>query len=72
MTEKQMKLERFTSLMVRYRLLVLLVVLVVTAAFSFGATKISTEVILAHLFPHDHPYLKLHARFSEVFGSGGS
>ena len=24
------------------------------------------------MFPYDHPYLKLHARFSQVFGSGGS
>ena len=58
--------------MVRHRLFVLLLVLVLGGCFSFGATKIQTEVILAHLFPYDHPYLKLYARFAQVFGSGGS
>jgi len=30
------------------------------------------EVILQDMLPYDHPFLKLHERFSEVFGSGGS
>lgn len=72
MPENQTKRYRFSSFMVRHRLFVLLFVLVVGGSFSFGAFKIRTEVILAHLFPYDHPYLKLYARFAQVFGSGGS
>jgi len=72
MAENQTKRYRFSSFMVRHRLFVLLFVLVVGGGFSFWATKIQTEVILAHLFPYDHPYLKLYARFAQVFGSGGS
>lgn len=64
-------LERLSQFMTQYRLAVILFVLVAGGALAAGATKIRTEVILQHLFPYDHPYLKLNARFSEVFGGGG-
>lgn len=57
--------------MVRHRFLVLAVVIVTVGLFSLGAGKIKTEVILQHLFPYDHAYLKLHAKFAQVFGGGG-
>ncbi|MBW1819319.1 MAG: hypothetical protein JRJ60_19445, partial [Deltaproteobacteria bacterium] len=72
MSDNKTKLDRFSSFMVRHKLSVLLLILVATGAVGFGITKIKTNVILQHMFPHDHPYLKLHARFSQVFGSGGS
>ncbi|MBI5014814.1 MAG: MMPL family transporter [Deltaproteobacteria bacterium] len=56
----------------RHRVGVLLGVLVVVGTFSLGAARIRTEVILQHMVPYDHPYLKLNARFSQVFGGGGS
>ncbi len=65
-------LDRICLFLSRYRLTVLLVILVITGIFLYGAFKIRGEVILRDLLPYDHPYLKLHARFSEVFGSGGS
>ena len=68
----QRNLDKLISFIARHRLLVLIIILVVTAVFLFGATQMRTEVILAHMFPYDHPYLKLYAQFSEVFGSGGS
>ena len=72
MAFSQGKRESFISFVVQHKLFVLLTFLLVGTIFAFGATRIKTEVILAHLFPYDHPYLKLHAQFSEVFGSGGS
>ncbi len=72
MAFSQGKRESFISFVVQHKLFVLLTFLLVGTVFAFGATRIKTEVILAHLFPYDHPYLKLHAQFSEVFGSGGS
>lgn len=57
--------------MVRHRFAVMTVVVILVALFALGAGKIKTEVILQHLFPYDHPYLKLHARFAQVFGGGG-
>ena len=71
-TKESKKMDRFVSFMVRNRLSVLLFVLIAGGVLSFGASRIKTEVILSHMFPHDHPYLKLQARFSQVFGSGGS
>jgi predicted RND superfamily exporter protein len=54
------------------RIKVFLVLLILTGIFLYGAFQIQGEVILRDLLPYDHPYLKLHARFSQVFGSGGS
>jgi predicted RND superfamily exporter protein len=65
-------LDRFCLFLSRYRIAVFVFILIVTGVFFYGAFKIRGEVILQHLLPYDHPYLKLHARFSEVFGSGGS
>ncbi len=64
--------DRLVSWLVRYKLLVTLVVIIASFAVSMGALKMKTEVILAHLFPHSHPYLQLMGKFSQVFGSGGS
>ncbi|MHB8766374.1 MAG: hypothetical protein ACYDA8_18835, partial [Deferrisomatales bacterium] len=66
------KIDRLSAFVVRHRLAVLLAVLAGVAVFSTGAARIRTDVILQHMFPYDHPYLKLHARFSQVFGGGGS
>jgi uncharacterized protein len=57
--------------MVRHRFLVLAIVIISVGLFSIGARKIKTEVILQHLFPYDHAYLKLHAKFAQIFGGGG-
>jgi predicted RND superfamily exporter protein len=68
----QTRLDRFCWFLAKHRLIVLLLIFVVTGVFLYGSLKIKGEVILQELFPYDHPYLKLHARFSQVFGSGGS
>ena len=65
-------LDRFSWLLTRYRLIVFVLILVMTAIFLYGALKIKGEVILTDMLPYDHPYLKLHATFSKIFGSGGS
>jgi uncharacterized protein len=66
------RLDRFCLLLSRYRLAVFIGILVITAIFLYGAFNIRGEVILQDMLPYNHPYLKLHNRFSEVFGSGGS
>jgi predicted RND superfamily exporter protein len=65
-------LDRICWFLSRNRIIVLLLILGITGVFLYGTFKIRGEVILQELLPYDHPYLKLHARFSEVFGSGGS
>ncbi len=56
----------------KYRIGILVLILVITAVFTYGSFLIKGEVILQDMLPYDHPYLTLHNRFSEVFGSGGS
>jgi predicted RND superfamily exporter protein len=65
-------LDRFVRLLARHRLIVMIVVLVAFVVFTFGALKLRGAVVLQDMLPYDHPYLKLHVKFSEVFGSGGS
>jgi hypothetical protein len=66
------RLDRLYWFLSHHRLGVLSVILGITAVFLYGAFQIRGEVILQELLPYDHPYLKIQARFSEVFGSGGS
>jgi len=66
------KMDRICLFIVRHRLIVFLVVMAAALLFSSGARKIKSDVILWELFPYDHPYLKLHAKFAEIFGTGAS
>jgi hypothetical protein len=70
--KKRSRLDGMCLFLSRYRLAVFIGILVLTVIFLYGAFRIKGEVILQDMFPYDHPYLKLHERFSEVFGSGGS
>jgi predicted RND superfamily exporter protein len=65
-------LDRFCWFLTRHRLKVFVLIMAITAVFLYGAFKIQGEVILSDMLPYDHPYLKLHATFSRIFGSGGS
>jgi predicted RND superfamily exporter protein len=65
-------LDKISWLLSRHRLTVFIVVLAITGVFLYGAFQIKGEVILRDMLPYDHPYLKLHAKFSQIFGSGGS
>jgi len=64
--------DRFYWFVSQHNLIGLFFILIITGIFLYGAFQIKGEVILQDLLPYEHPYLKLHARFSQVFGSGGS
>ena len=66
------KMDQLCAFIVRHRVIVFLAVLTTAILFSMGAQKIKSEVILGELFPYDHPYLKLHAKFARIFGTGAS
>ena len=72
MSVVQGKMDRLCAFIVRHRIIVFLVVLLGAAVFASGAARIKSEVILWELFPYDHPYLKLHAKFAQIFGTGAS
>ncbi|MBT8338733.1 MAG: MMPL family transporter, partial [Desulfatitalea sp.] len=65
-------LDRFCWLVSVHRIKVLALIVMITAIFAYGATKIQSEVRISEMMPYDHPYLKLHAKFAEIFGTGGS
>ncbi|MBI5446432.1 MAG: MMPL family transporter [Deltaproteobacteria bacterium] len=64
--------DKISWYLTRKRVPALVAILAITAVFAYGAFQIRGEVILQEMLPYDHPYLKLQARFAEVFGSGGS
>lgn len=68
---KSQRFDRFCSFLTHKRLGVLIAILVLTGVFLYGAFRIHSEVMLFEMIPYDHPYLKLHARFSQIFGGGG-
>lgn len=51
---------------------VLMIILVLTIVFLFGAVKVRTDLVLQDLFPADHPFLTLHGELCRIFGSGAS
>ena len=70
--EKRTFIDRLAWFSSSHRLLVLLLTLCVAAGFAVGTTRIKGEIVIEELLPYAHPYLKIIAEFSQVFGSGGS
>ena len=65
-------INRISRFLTMNRLSVLIVFLVATGIFSTGITRIKGEVILEEMLPYAHPYLKIIAKYANVFGTGGS
>ncbi|MEW6440270.1 MAG: MMPL family transporter [bacterium] len=65
-------MDRFNRFCTDHRPVVLGVILLAALAFGSGIPRIRGEVIIEELLPYAHPYLKIMADFSDVFGSGGS
>ena len=70
--ETKSRFERFCWFLAQHQVKALVLVLIITAVFGVGISRIHTEVVLSEMFPYDHPYLKLMGRFGQVFGGGGS
>ncbi len=70
--EKRTVIDRIAWFATSHRLLVLVLTLLLAVAFAVGAARIQGEVIIEELLPYAHPYLRIMAEFSQVFGSGGS
>jgi uncharacterized protein len=65
------KLDRFSRFVTRHRLKVLILTIIIAAVSAAGITRMRGEVNLEDMLPHEHPYLKIIAKYTEVFGSGG-
>ncbi len=70
--KKDSLLNRFCGYLTQHRLGVLILSLVLATGFACGIPRIKGEVVLEEMLPYAHPYLKIIAKYSEVFGSGGS
>ncbi len=65
-------LDKISWFLTKKRMAICVIVAIITVIFTVASFKIKGEVILQDMLPYDHPYLKLTARFAEVFGTGGS
>ncbi|MBT8340777.1 MAG: MMPL family transporter [Desulfatitalea sp.] len=70
--QKTTKPDRFYWAVTKHRISALVLLLIITTIFLYGAFQIRGQVQLAAMFPYDHPYLKLSFQFSRIFGSGAS
>ena len=68
---KKTRIDRFARFATANRWLVLLLTLVLASVLGAGTFRIKGEVKLEELVPYEHPYLKIIAKFAEVFGTGG-
>ena len=64
------RIDKICAFMVRHRVIVFLIVLAVAIPFSLGAIKLKSDIYMNELFPYDHPYIKVFAKFSRMFGTG--
>lgn len=53
---------------VKRRFLILLTVLLVTLFFGYHAFRIEMYTAFSDLLPRDHPFIRVHNKFSKVFG----
>ena len=67
------KAPRWAKIAVRYRwALLILICLILTPLFIYGASIMSVNVVLEDMFPFGHPFVKLHKEFGSQFGGAST
>jgi len=61
--------EKPVGLLIRFRLIGLIILTVVTAFFGFQITKMEMFTRFLDLFPSNHSYVEVHQKYSRFFGS---
>jgi predicted RND superfamily exporter protein len=61
-------MERYVKFIVRYRVAVVVAVLVVTALLATQLRRVHLEIRRRAQFPEDHPYVHIQNRISDLFG----
>ena len=61
-------MERFATLILRYRALILTVVALITLLFGYALRNIKIMTNFGDLLPKTHPYIKIHDEFRKIFG----
>ncbi len=60
--------ERLGRFILRWRVVVLIVILAVTGFFGYQAAQIDVKSPLIDLFPETHPYVETYTKYAGVFG----
>jgi predicted RND superfamily exporter protein len=60
--------ERLGRFILRWRVVVLIVILAVTGFFGYQAANVRVESPLIDLFPQTHPYVETYTKYAGVFG----
>ncbi len=61
-------MERFSRLIIRYRLPIIIIVALITAFLAYEIRYLSFQTILESTLPSRHPYVEIHKQFREMFG----
>ena len=61
--------EKLVGLLIRFRVIGLVILAVITGFFAFQITKMQMFTRFLDLFPSNHPYVEVHEKYSKYFGS---
>ncbi len=61
-------LEKFALGCIKFRKIVLVIVLALTCVFGYFAQNIEVKTVFDDLMPSSHPYIKIHNEYKETFG----
>ena len=65
-------MKHFSNLVIRYRALVVAVILAATLFWAFQIAKLTIKTDFGALLPQTHPYIKIHKEFSKNFGGANN
>ena len=60
--------KKIIDFIMRFRVATLVFMLLVTAVFGYGITRMAFYTQFMDLFPKNHPYVKIHKKYMEYFG----
>ncbi|MCX5905374.1 MAG: hypothetical protein NTV89_18325, partial [Proteobacteria bacterium] len=61
-------MHKFASWIIKYRLLTLAIIIIITLFWAYELTKLNIHTNFESLLPQTHPYVKVHNWCREVFG----
>ncbi len=64
--------ERIGTTILRWRLPILIIILLLTGFFLWKATEVRVESPTIDLFPSDHPYVETFVKYKDVFGGAAT
>ncbi len=68
-SNRRMTLESYIAFLLRNRVIVLLLIVLATAFFSYRVTSLKVATDFFALYPPSHPYIKLYKQYRKMFGS---